>query len=304
MSLPGLREAVPLAPMTTWRVGGAARYLLEPASVDEVRAGVAWAGEQGLPWIVIGKGSNLLVADAGYDGLVIRMTDRLGTCELVGDRLQASAGCSNHILVRTGAEADRGGLEFMTTIPGTVGGAIFMNAGAHGASVMDVLADATLLLPDGSVVTEDVSALGYRYRHSNLEERGAIALAGTFKTVSRPKVEVQKEVSELAKWRRERQPQALSAGSVFTNPGPKSAGQLIEETGLKGLTIGRAQVSPIHANFFVNMGGATAQDLIDLIGTVRDRVHAKHGVWLHPEVRTIGCEVPQETRVERTPGLA
>ncbi len=289
-----IREGVPLAPFTSWRVGGPARYYLEPGSVAELEMALAWARDKGLPHFVLGKGSNLLIADAGFDGLVLRMTSRMGAFLVEDDLVTAEAGCANSALVKAAAEQDRGGLEFLTTIPGTVGGAVFMNAGAHGASVSDVLVSAQVLLPDGRLLTQTGEELAYRYRYSNLAERGGIVVGATLRTVAKPQAEVQAEVAALSKWRRERQPQGLSAGSVFTNPPGTSAGRLIEDTGCKGLTVGRAQVSPVHANFFVNLGGATEADLNGLIREVQVRVHDKHGLWLHPEVRGVGCHVGLE----------
>lgn len=289
-----IREGVPLDRFTSWRVGGPARYFIEPGSIVELEAALGWARDQGVPHFVLGKGSNLLIADAGFDGLVIRMTDRMGAMAIEDDLVTAEAGCANSALVRAAAERDRGGLEFLTTIPGTLGGAVFMNAGAHGASVSDVLVSAQVLLPDGRLLTQTGEELAYRYRYSNLAERGGIVVGATLRTIHKPKAEVQAEVSALSKWRRERQPQGLSAGSVFTNPPGTSAGRLIEDTGCKGLTVGRAQVSPVHANFFVNLGGATEADLNGLIREVQARVHEKHGLWLHPEVRGVGCHVGLE----------
>lgn len=289
-----IREGVPLAPFTSWRVGGPARYYLEPGSVAELEMALAWARDKGLPHFVLGKGSNLLIADAGFDGLVLRMTSRMGAFLVEDDLVTAEAGCANSALVKAAAEQDRGGLEFLTTIPGTVGGAVFMNAGAHGASVSDVLVSAQVLLPDGRLLTQTGEELAYRYRYSNLAERGGIVVGATLRTVAKHQAEVQAEVAALSKWRRERQPQGLSAGSVFTNPPGTSAGRLIEDTGCKGLTVGRAQVSPVHANFFVNLGGATEADLNGLIREVQVRVHDKHGLWLHPEVRGVGCHVGLE----------
>lgn len=285
------RENVPLAPFTSWRVGGPARYFAEPSSIEEVRDLVRWATEQAIPWIVLGKGSNVLVSDEGYPGLVIRLGDRFGAVAIQDALLVAQAGCSTMSAVKAAAQAGWGGIEFLSTIPGTLGGAVFMNAGAHGACTADVLASATLLLPDGSVVEEPAEKLGYRYRHSNLKERGAVVLGAVIRLQPKPSEQVQQEVQALAKWRRERQPQALSAGSVFTNPPMASAGKLIEDAGLKGETVGRAQVSPVHANFIANLGGATAADVNALIARVQERIFALHGFWLHPEVKGIGMTV-------------
>jgi UDP-N-acetylmuramate dehydrogenase len=289
--MPDLRENVPLAALTSWRVGGKARYFAEPRSVDEVRALVSWAREAAVPFFVIGRGSNLLIADEGYPGLVIRLSDKFGAVTVADGRLRAQAGCSTMAAVKAAAQAGWGGISFLSTIPGTLGGTVFMNAGAHQASMADVLESATLLMPDGTVITEAAAGLGYRYRYSNLRERGALVLEAVLRLEPMDAEAVQQEVQALSRWRRERQPQALSAGSVFTNPAMASAGKLIEEAGLKGETLGRAQVSTVHANFIVNQGGATAADINGLIMRVQERIHARHGFWLHPEVIGLGLEV-------------
>lgn len=290
MSLPP-REGVVLAPFTSWRVGGPARFFAEPADSREVAEALAWARERGYPWLVMGKGSNLLVADEGFEGLIIRLGERFGRCQIEGELAWAQAGCSNHALVRAAADAGRGGISFLSTIPGTVGGAIAMNAGAHGACVQEVLVEAEVLEPDGTQHVLAPHELGFAYRACALRGRGSVALAARFRTMPAPSQEIQAQVAELARWRRERQPQGLTAGSVFANPPGDSAGRLIESAGCKGLTVGRAQVSDVHANFFLNLGGATARDLRELIDQVQARVHAAAGVWLAPEVQGVGCRV-------------
>ncbi|MBO9542745.1 UDP-N-acetylmuramate dehydrogenase [bacterium] len=286
-----LRENVPLAPFTSWRVGGPARYFFEPDSVPALQEALGWAAREGLKVFVLGKGSNLLISDEGFDGLVIRLGSAMGAVSVEGETVRAGAGCATNILMKACAEQDRGGFEFLTTIPGTLGGVVFMNGGAHGACMADFLVEATVLMPDLSIRVFSNAEMGYSYRHSRLHDEGGVVLEAVLRTEPKPKAEVQQAVSELAKWRRARQPQGLSAGSVFTNPPGTSAGRLIEEAGCKGLTVGRAQVSEVHANFFVNMGGAKAEDLLSLIVEVQRRVHAAHGLWLHPEVRGVGCTV-------------
>ncbi len=286
-----LRENVQLAPFTSWRVGGPARYFAEPRSIDEVKALLQWARSENVPFFVIGRGSNLLISDEGFAGLVIRLADKFGAVSLENGRLTAQAGCSTMTAVKAAAQAGWGGVEFLSTIPGTLGGTVVMNAGAHQSSMADILESATSLMPDGSVITEGVADLGYRYRHSNLRERGAVVLEAVIRLEPRSPEAVQQEILMLSKWRRERQPQALSAGSVFTNPSMASAGKLIEDAGLKGETLGRAQVSTVHANFIVNLGGAQAAEINALITRVQERIHARHGLWLHPEVRGVGLEV-------------
>ncbi len=291
MAMPEIRENVPLATLTSWRVGGPARYFAEPSSVSEITELMAWARTESLPWMVIGKGSNLLIADAGFPGLVIRLGDKFGAVTVEDGLLRAQAGCSTMAAVKAGGQAGWGGVEFLSTIPGTIGGTVFMNAGAHQSCMADILVEATLLLPDGSVVTEPASGLSYRYRYSNLRERGAVVLEAVIRLTPKAQEAIQEEVKALSKWRRERQPQGLSAGSVFTNPAMASAGKLIEEAGLKGETVGRAQVSTVHANFIVNLGGASAADVNALIMRVQERIHALHGFWLHPEVVGVGLSV-------------
>ncbi|HEY9899663.1 MAG TPA: UDP-N-acetylmuramate dehydrogenase [Pantanalinema sp.] len=286
-----IRENVPLAPFTSWRVGGPARYFFEPDSVGALSEALDWAHAKGHAVFVLGKGSNLLIADEGFDGLVIRLGGGMGAVSVEDDKVRAQAGCATSALVRAAAEHDRGGFEFLTTIPGTVGGVVFMNGGAHGACVADFLVEATVLAPDGTIRVLSNAQMGYSYRHSLLQDEGGLVLEAVLRTEPKPKAEIQQAVSELAKWRRARQPQGLSAGSVFTNPPGTSAGRLIEEAGCKGLTVGRAQVSEVHANFIVNLGGAKASDLLSLIAQVQERVHAKHALWLHPEVRGVGCTV-------------
>ena len=291
MAMPEIRENVPLATLTSWRVGGPARYFAEPTSVEEIRELLAWAQREAKPWLVIGKGSNLLISDAGFDGLVIRLGDKFGAVTVENGLLRAQAGCSTMNAIKAGAQAGWGGAEFLSSIPGTIGGTVYMNAGAHGGCVADVLVEATLLLPDGTIVVEPASALGFRYRYSNVRERQAVVLEAVIRLQPKAAEDVQAEMKSLSKWRRERQPQGLSAGSVFTNPPQASAGKLIEDAGLKGETVGRAQVSPVHANFIVNMGGATASDVNALITRVQERIFALHGFWLHPEVRGVGFSV-------------
>lgn len=289
--MPEIRKNVSLAKLTTWRVGGPARFFTEPRSIDEVKAAVAWAQKEGHRWLVIGKGSNLLIADAGYPGLVIRLGEKFGAVKVADGRLRAQAGASTMRAVTAAAQEGWGGVEFLSSIPGTIGGAVYMNAGAHGACVADLLLEAELLLPDGTIVVEPAEALGFRYRYSNVRERQAVVLEAVFQLQPKDASEVQDEIKALSRWRRERQPQGLSAGSVFTNPSMASAGKLIEEAGLKGETVGGAQVSPVHANFIVNLGGATAADVNALITRIQERIYAKHGFWLHPEVRGVGLSV-------------
>ncbi|MBM3269377.1 MAG: UDP-N-acetylmuramate dehydrogenase [Candidatus Sericytochromatia bacterium] len=286
------RPRRPLAPITTWRVGGPAHDLLEPASADEVLACIRRARDEGLPWAVIGRGSNLLVADEGFPGIVIRLVDTYHAVSITEDRVTAQAGASTSALIKAGMEVGLGGITFLSSIPGSVGGAVFMNAGAHGTQTSDVLIGARVLEPDGQIRWRTPADLEMAYRHTALQDAGdRVVLEAAFRVVPQASGAIRKEFLEMAAWRRERQPQDPSAGSVFANPQGDSAGRLIEATGLKGYKVGGAMVSPVHANFFVNTGNATAADINRLIHEVRARVFEKHGVLLKPEVRGLGLVV-------------
>lgn len=283
----------PLAPMTTWRVGGPALDFAEPRTADELLACIRRAEETGLPWAVLGRGSNLLVADEGFPGLVIRLVETYHDITVQEDRIIAQAGASTSAVIKAGMEVGLGGITFLSSIPGTVGGAVFMNAGAHGMQTSDVLLGARILEPTGEIHWRTPQELEMSYRHSRLMDRGGVVLEAAFKVKAQSGGEIRREFLEMAAWRRERQPQDPSAGSVFANPPGDSAGRLIEATGLKGYTVGGAMVSPIHANFFVNTGSARAADINRLIYEVRARVYEKHGVLLRPEVRGLGLAVGQ-----------
>ncbi len=281
----------PLAPMTTWRVGGPALEYVEPGSADEILACIRRSQEMGMPWTILGRGSNVLVADAGFPGMVIRLVETCNRITVQEDRIIAQAGASTSAVIKTGMEFSLGGITFLSSIPGTVGGAVFMNAGAHGMQTSDVLLGARVLEANGEVHWRTGQELEMAYRHTGLMDRGGVVLEAAFKVKAQPRSEIRREFLDMAAWRRERQPQDPSAGSVFANPPGDSAGRLIEATGLKGYAVGGAMVSPVHANFFINTGTATAADINRLIFEVRARIHEKHGVALRTEVRGLGLVV-------------
>ena len=288
----------PLAPLTTWRVGGPALRYAEPASVEDLLGHIDAAEHSGLPWFVMGRGSNLLVADAGFAGLALRMCGSWHAVEVGGrgsdtpsfdgDYVLAQSGASSSAVVSAAMAAGLGGIAFLSSIPGSVGGAVFMNAGAHGAQTSEVLLGARILQKDGTIAWKTPAELGMRYRHCALQGGGGIVLEAAFRVRPQPAADIRQEILELARWRRERQPREPSAGSVFRNPPGDSAGRLIEAVGLKGVAIGGAQVSPIHANFIINTGSATARDILALIHEVQDRVAATYQIELIPEVRGVG----------------
>lgn len=280
-----------LASLTTWRVGGPIGRLVESSDPRLLASAIRESLDRHEPWTVLGKGSNLLAADEGYAGTILRLQDDARTIRISGDEIHAPAGLANGLVVKAAMNAGLGGLAFLSSIPGTLGGAVFMNAGAHGVQTHEVLSRALVLRPGEKPEWLSADALEFSYRHSLLQEQPGIVLEVVLKGRHIPPEETRAEIQALAAWRRERQPQEPSAGSVFRNPEGTSAGRLIETAGLKGARIGDALVSPLHANFIVNAGEATAADMNRLIAMVRDRVHEVHGIRMHPEVRGLGLEV-------------
>ncbi len=289
----GLRRDVGLAEFTTWKVGGPAEWFAEPGSEDELIALAAWAGSQGMPFRCIGAGSNLLIADSGLPGLT------LCNRRLQGSRLDATEGWVEAVagepiptLARKAARAGLSGLEWAVGIPGTVGGAAVMNAGAQGGCTAEWL-DSVLVIDPARPETPfrlEASALDFAYRHSRLQHEHLLVLSARFrlKTGEDP-TEISARTSANLHSRTSTQPyQQPSCGSVFRNPEPQKAGRLIEGLGLKGLSVGGAQVSTLHANFIVNTGGALAAEIDALIGEVQERVWRAHAIHLHPEVKRLG----------------
>jgi UDP-N-acetylmuramate dehydrogenase len=289
----GLRQAVALADFTTWRVGGPAEWFAEPANREELLAQLAWGRRQGLPLHWIGAGSNLLIADEGLTGLI------LCSRRLQGSRLdpqegwvEAEAGEAVPTLARKAARAGLHGLEWAVGIPGTVGGAAVMNAGAQGGCTAEWLDSVEVLDPQRPETPFRLAAreLGYAYRHSRLQDGNLLVLSARFRLeAGHDPAAVAARTNGNLHSRTSSQPyHQPSCGSVFRNPEPLKAGRLIEALALKGVGIGSAQVSPIHANFIVNTGGARACDINALIQLVQERVRQSHGVELHPEVIRLG----------------
>ena len=291
-SAPQLRADVALADFTTWRVGGPAQWLLEPTNLDETIAALTWAHEQKLPCRVIGAGSNLLIHDDGLQGLTLSLRRLQGaTLDPKTGRVDALAGEPIPTLARRAARAGLQGLAWSVGIPGTVGGAAVMNAGAQGGCTADVL-EAVRVIPlsggDSFEINRDELAFGYR--HSRLQQEELVVLSARFQLEpGHDPEELSRLTSSNLSHRTGTQPYTQpSCGSVFRNPEPLKAGRLIEELGLKGTRVGGAEVSTLHANFIVNTGGATAMDIDRLIQHVQDRVQSAHAVHLHPEVKRLG----------------
>lgn len=287
------RRSVPLHDFTTWKVGGPSEWFAEPHEPEELIAHAAWAAAAGLPFRCIGAGSNLLIADRGLDGLTL-CNRRLQGSRLDGKEgwVEAEAGEPIPSLARKAARAGLHGLEWAVGIPGTVGGAVVMNAGAQGGCTAEWLVSVRVLdprRPDAPFLLQ-AADLAFAYRHSRLQEEPLLVLSARFRLEpGHDPATVTARTSANLQSRTSSQPyQQPSCGSVFRNPEPLKAGRLIEALGLKGLRIGAAEVSPIHANFIVNTGAATAADIDALIRLVQQRVQASHGVLLHPEVKRLG----------------
>ncbi len=286
------RSQFPLANFTSLRVGGVGEYVAQPRSVSELLEAWHWAKAHGLPITLIGAGSNLLIHDRGLQGLVI-CTKHIRGAEFADGRVKALCGEPLVRLAWQCAERGWSGLQWGVGIPGTVGGMVYMNAGAQGGCCADILQTVEVLTPQGEVITIPASALDFAYRHSALQTapwQGYFVLSAELQlqTGFDPK-DIRAQTEQNLQHRHATQPYHLpSCGSVFRNPHPHSAGRLIEQAGLKGFTIGRAQVSLLHANFIVNLGGATASDVYDVLRHVQEEVYKQHGVWLQPEVKMLG----------------
>lgn len=281
-------ENAPMSRYTTFRVGGPADVLFFPASVEELQEALAAAKAKGIPVCLIGNGSNLIVRDGGIRGLVIALGEPFSELRVEGAQVWAQAGARLSAVAAAAQRAGLAGLEFASGIPGTLGGGCAMNAGAYGGELKDVLVWADVLL-DGELhrLSRDEMEMGYR---STLPlRRGAIVLAACFELRQDDPEAIQERMRDLANRRREKQPLNLpSAGSTFKRPEGHFAGALIEQCGLKGCTIGGAQVSEKHAGFIVNVGDATAADILNLIEHVQRVVRAQTGVHLETEVRVLG----------------
>ncbi|MBO7358938.1 MAG: UDP-N-acetylmuramate dehydrogenase [Clostridia bacterium] len=275
---------------TSFKVGGNADVYFEPASADELICAISAAKEACAPFTVIGNGSNLLVKDGGIRGLVIRLGEVFSDVSVNGLALSAQAGAALAKLALTAQEHALTGLEFASGIPGTVGGGLFMNAGAYDGSLSDVCTGAKLL-DIGTLEIFDVTAqeLKLGYRTSVMQDGRLICLEANFLLRQGDREQIRARMDELNRRRREKQPLSYpSAGSTFKRPEGHFAGALIEQAGLKGLSAGGAQVSEKHAGFIINTGGATARDVLELIETVKKRVYDMSGVMLEPEVRITG----------------
>ena len=287
----GLLLNEPMKEHTTFRVGGAADLFLMPKDAAELNGCIAILKQQEIPFLIIGNGSNLLVRDKGIRGAVIQIYQRMSEIRQDEEIMYIQAGALLSTAAAKAAAAGLTGLEFASGIPGTLGGAVVMNAGAYGGEMKDVLVSVDVLTKDLEVKTISASELELGYRHSIIPEAGYIVLGAELKLQKGDSEAIRARMSELAEQRREKQPlQYPSAGSTFKRPAGYFAGKLVQDAGLKGKTIGGAQVSEKHSGFLINIGNATAQDILDLIAYCQKEVLEQFGVILETEVKIVGEE--------------
>lgn len=280
----------PLSKHTTIKIGGPADIYIEPNNTDSLSKALEIIKQHGVKWTVIGRGSNLLVADKGIEGVVIKLGAGMDNFELDGETLTVGGGYSVIRLATIISKKGLSGLEFASGIPGSIGGAVYMNAGAHGSDMSKILVKARILFDDGTIEWLSNEELGFSYRTSILqEERPGICIEAVLQLTKGEKEDIVAVMQKNKDYRRDTQPWNFPcAGSIFRNPLPNYAGQLVEAAGLKGYQIGGAKISEMHGNFIVNAGGATAQDVLDLIAFVKKTILEKYDVTMETEVEIIG----------------
>ena len=278
----------PMRDHTTFRVGGPADVFVCPDS-EELPVVLRLAKEHQIPVTVIGNGSNLLVSDRGIRGLVIEIGNRMDEIAVEGPRIRAGAGALLSKVAQIAAGASLGGMEFAAGIPGSIGGAVVMNAGAYGGEIKDIIVSATVLDADGNVQTLTKEELDLSYRHSCIMDKNYYVMEAEFELCSKPEEEIRSVMAELRQKRLEKQPLEFpSAGSTFKRPEGYFAGKLIQDAGLRGYQVGDAQVSEKHCGFVINRGNASAADILQLIREVQQKVKETFGVTLETEVRILG----------------
>lgn len=278
----------PMSRHTTFRVGGPADYYVMPKP-EQTAEVLALCRRQQIPCQIVGNGSNLLVSDKGIRGVVLAFEKQAAQIRTEGDRIKAGAGALLSQTAGAALKAGLGGLEFAAGIPGSVGGAVVMNAGAYGGEIKDVLIQAAVLTQDGQLLTMKKEDLDLSYRHSCIPERRLIVLEAEFLLQPKPRDEIQAVMEELKKRRIEKQPlEYPSAGSTFKRPQGHFAGKLIMEAGLSGVSVGGAKVSEKHCGFVINTGGAAAEDICSLIRLIQKKVYEHSGVKLETEVQYMG----------------
>ena len=279
----------PMKRHTTFRIGGPADFFLLPSTVDEVRGILEICREEELPYFILGNGSNLLVSDKGYRGVIIQLYRNFSNISVEGNEICASSGALLSQIAAAARNASLTGFEFAGGIPGTLGGAVFMNAGAYGGELKDVLKEAVVMTEQGEILTLPVEKLDMGYRTSRIKKAGYLVLEARLVLEQGDMDKIRDITKDLTEKRVSKQPlEYPSAGSTFKRPEGYFAGKLIMDAGLRGYQVGDAQVSEKHCGFVINKGNATAADVLTLIGNVREKVQEQFGVTLEPEVKFLG----------------
>lgn len=274
---------------TSFKVGGKAKILVFPQTAEDIIAAVKCCKESGQNYYIMGKGSNIIVKDSGYNGVIIKLGDHYNRITVNGDQVRADSGALLSMIASTAFDHSLEGIEFASGIPGTVGGAVTMNAGAYGGEMSLIVEQVRVISQVGEIITIGNKDMNFGYRHSVIQEKAYIVVGVDLKLRNGNKEEIKKKTKELTARRNEKQPVNFpSAGSIFKRPEGYFAGKLIEDAGLKGLALGGARVSPLHAGFIVNEGNAKAEDILSLIEIIKQTVLDKNGVQLETEVKVIG----------------
>lgn len=279
----------PMQKHTTFRVGGPADYFVMPETIEQVQKVVTLCKEEEIPYYIVGNGSNLLVSDKGYRGVIIQIGKRFGQIEVKENQITAQAGALLSAVANRALEAGLAGFEFAAGIPGSLGGACVMNAGAYGGEMKDVLLSVTVLTPEGEVLTIPREELELGYRTSIIEKKHYLVLEAVIELQKGDPEEIKAVMDDLRQRRIDKQPlEYPSAGSTFKRPEGYFAGKLIQDADLKGFQVGGAQVSEKHAGFVINKNHATASDIYELMRQVSEKVEEESGVRLEPEVKRLG----------------
>lgn len=274
---------------TTFRIGGPADFFVIPETIEQLAETVRICREQKAPFYILGNGSNLLVGDKGYRGVIIQVYKNLNAVHTDGQVISAQAGAMLSVIAKQALSHGLAGFEFASGIPGTLGGAVVMNAGAYGGEMKDIIRKVTVLTPEGKIQTISGDQMEFGYRTSIVEKKSLIVLSAVIELENGNSEEIRSRMEELKRKRTSRQPLELpSAGSTFKRPQGYFAGKLIMDAGLQGFTVGGAQVSEKHCGFVVNRGGASAADVRELMRQVTEKVQERYGVTLEPEVKMLG----------------
>ncbi len=288
-----IHENIPLDRYTTYRIGGPARYFAEPESIDDIAELLNWCSQKELPYFVLGHGSNIVVSDSGFDGLIISFNRKFGKIDIKDNVVTALAGASLGRVVKTGTDQGYAGMEYLMGIPGTIGGGVYINAGAFGMEIKDTVSSVTSITPNGEVIERTHSECAFGYRTSIFCSNNEIILMASFSLNDGDAEALKLTMDETLDKRLDKQPLHLpNAGSMFKRPQGDYAGRLIEAAGLKGYTLGNAQISDKHANFVVHNGQGSGQDIYDLSESVIAKVAANSGVTLEKEQIFIGDFLP------------